>query len=142
MHNLIMLRETRRDSLFAVVTAPLLAIAAFRGGRAFVLALFEHFPQHFVFIVCSSAVHCGSTLAERVDAGSRIAVVVAARWGYCFFGDGRLAGLLAMLLIVHGKVAGVFLAVEGVSMLLQREGVTDGAVVEVWTHPLGLVVTL
>ena len=46
-----------------------------------------------------------------------------------------------MLLIVHGKVAGVFLAVEGVSMP-QWEGVTDGAVIEVWTYPLGLVVTL
>ena len=75
------------------------------------LAFLEHFPENFVFVVCSSAIHCGPALAEGIDTRSWIAIVVSARWRDGLFRDGGLAGFLAVLLIVDGEVTRVLLTV-------------------------------
>ena len=124
MHNLIMLRETRRDSLFAVVATSLLAIATFRRRSSLVLAFLEHFPEHLVFVVCSSAVHCGPALAERIDTRSWVSIVVSARWRDGLFRYGGFAGFLAVLLVVDGEVTRVLLTVAW--LISTRRNATQG----------------
>jgi hypothetical protein len=69
---------SKRNSLLAVFAAPLLAGAVLRGYRPLLLALLNDLPQYFVFVVGSPAVHCVPTFAKRVDASSRVAILVSA----------------------------------------------------------------
>lgn len=115
------------DSLFAIVSTALLAIAILRRRYwAFVFALLQNLAENFIFVVSRSAVHCRAAFAEGFHACSAQAILVLRRF-VGVFRKRALASILAMLRVPHGQISGVLLSVTLTSVsLLPHRGTPGG----------------